>query len=344
MVGLEGLNVWSMHGVLRTVASDRCVRYGLIHMYFCACFILFLLFCFQLNSKFYRSYWSELNRKGLLFNYIETVSNSKGQSKTLLIQSCVQSSSVSASYIQWWFVPDTFVPRRYFRINEFSGLLNRPLVQTWKLAPTLLVQTSKISGLSEPGWTNHHCRWFMTEGWLDRQTERRTHRQRGPSNFTLQVQLTMIKVPNLNYCTKTICNKVHIPYCMFFILFVSPIFRNFSVNSTCSIHWIKSWKFHKILTFNSVFSYNNKIWFKSSLRFFLMVFLKKFKNIKLMDYIICGKNQGVFVKHWLCPRQQQSPKKAIFSAKVKVTRSLTLVSFERASLVEYACQIWSLYL
>ena len=38
--------------------------------------------------------------------------------------------------------------------------------------------------------------------------------------------------------------------------------------------------------------------------------------------------------------------KAIFSAKVKVkvTRSLTLVSFERASLVEYACQIWSLYL
>ena len=34
-------------------------------------------------------------------------------------------------------------------------------------------------------------------------------------------------------------------------------------------------------------------------------------------------------------------KKAIFSfkVKVKVTRSLTLVSFERASLVEYACQI-----
>ena len=34
-------------------------------------------------------------------------------------------------------------------------------------------------------------------------------------------------------------------------------------------------------------------------------------------------------------------KKAIFSTKVKgnVTRSLTLVSFERASLVEYACQL-----
>ena len=63
------------------------------------------------------------------------------------------------------------------------------------------------------------------------------------------------------------------------------------------------------------------------------------KNIPL-------KYQGVFVKHWLCPRRQQSPKKAILIAKVKVkvTRSLTLVSFERASLLEYACQIWSLYL
>ena len=35
--------------------------------------------------------------------------------------------------IQWWFVdPDTFVPGRYFRINEFTGFMNRPLVQTWK--------------------------------------------------------------------------------------------------------------------------------------------------------------------------------------------------------------------
>ena len=33
-----------------------------------------------------------------------------------------------------------------------------------------------------------------------------------------------------------------------------------------------------------------------------------------------------------------------FKVKVKVTMSLTLVLFDRASLVEYACQIWSLYL
>ena len=51
------------------------------------------------------------------------------------------------------------------------------------------------------------------------------------------------------------------------------------------------------------------------------------------------KNQGVFVKHYA--PNGSSMKKAIFSTKVKVkvTRSLTLVSFERASLVEYACQI-----
>ena len=56
-------------------------------------------------------------------------------------------------------------------------------------------------------------------------------------------------------------------------------------------------------------------------------------------YIPLDKIQGVFVKHYApgCNKVQ----KAIFSFKVeiKVTRSLTLVSFERASLVEYACQI-----
>ena len=47
-----------------------------------------------------------------------------------------------------------------------------------------------------------------------------------------------------------------------------------------------------------------------------------------------------------CPWQQQSPKLAFFSIKVmvKVTRSFALVSYERVSLVEYACQISSLYL
>ena len=67
-------------------------------------------------------------------------------------------------------------------------------------------------------------------------------------------------------------------------------------------------------------------------------------------YIPCQghkvKNQWVFVKHYSMPPAATKLKKAKFSfkVKVKITRSLTLVSFERASLVEYACQIWSLYL
>ena len=57
------------------------------------------------------------------------------------------------------------------------------------------------------------------------------------------------------------------------------------------------------------------------------------------------KNQGVFVKHYGMPLVA-TVQKAIFSfnVKVKVTKSLTLVPFARVSLVEYACQKWSLYL
>ena len=61
-------------------------------------------------------------------------------------------------YIQWWLVnPGTFVPGRNFRINEFSGLLNRPTVQKRKSVPAPFVRISEIYGLSEPGLTNHHC-------------------------------------------------------------------------------------------------------------------------------------------------------------------------------------------
>ena len=65
------------------------------------------------------------------------------------------------------------------------------------------------------------------------------------------------------------------------------------------------------------------------------------QTIQLLDLPVGPFRPGnnkmvVFVKH-KCPRWQQSSKLAIFS--IKVTRSLTLVSFERISLVEYACQI-----
>ena len=41
--------------------------------------------------------------------------------------------------------------------TSLSGLLNRPLVRTWKSVPTLFSGLAEISGLSEPGLTNHHC-------------------------------------------------------------------------------------------------------------------------------------------------------------------------------------------
>ena len=51
--------------------------------------------------------------------------------------------------------------------------------------------------------------------------------------------------------------------------------------------------------------------------------------------------QGVFVKHYAPNGNKVQKATSIFGfkVKVKVTRLLTLVSFERASLVEYACQI-----
>ena len=51
------------------------------------------------------------------------------------------------------------------------------------------------------------------------------------------------------------------------------------------------------------------------------------------------KNQGVFVKHYMYAPGGNKVQKAIFSFKIKIkgTRSLTLMSFERASLVEYIC-------
>ena len=53
------------------------------------------------------------------------------------------------------------------------------------------------------------------------------------------------------------------------------------------------------------------------------------------------KNQGVFVKYYMYALSSNKVQKAIFSfkVKVKVTRSLTLMSFERVSFMEYACQI-----
>ena len=63
----------------------------------------------------------------------------------------------------------------------------------------------------------------------------------------------------------------------------------------------------------------------------------------------CDIWEVVFVKYYVASMFTHTASKSgktTFSmkAKVKVTRSLTLVSLEKASLVEYTYQIWSLYL
>ena len=58
-------------------------------------------------------------------------------------------------------------------------------------------------------------------------------------------------------------------------------------------------------------------------------------------YFILKKKPGVFVKHE-CPGGNKITKKNIFfsiKVTVKFTLPLTLVSFERVLIVEYACQI-----
>ena len=51
------------------------------------------------------------------------------------------------------------------------------------------------------------------------------------------------------------------------------------------------------------------------------------------------KIKGVIVKHYSPPKQQSRKSYFKLQGQSQITRSLTLVSFERSSLVEYACQI-----
>ena len=72
---------------------------------------------------------------------------------------------------------------------------------------------------------------------------------------------------------------------------------------------------------------------------FLSEFGMKSYKLALLKYQRVNKEAKAFLN--ITPNQD-----TIFSfkVKVKVTMSLTLVSFERKSLVEYACQIWRVYL
>ena len=75
--------------------------------------------------------------------------------------------------------------------------------------------------------------------------------------------------------------------------------------------------------------------------YFIFMLLVDLQGMQSNRELQNKKNQWVFVKHYSIPPAATKSKKAIFSfkVKVKVTRTLTLLSFERASLVEYTCQI-----
>ena len=69
-----------------------------------------------------------------------------------------------------------------------------------------------------------------------------------------------------------------------------------------------------------------------------------FVSTLIINGFVWNENQGVLVKHYASGGNKVQKAIISFKVKVKVTRSLTLMSFERAPSVEYACQIWSLYL
>ena len=71
--------------------------------------------------------------------------------KCCLWSTGVSTESQNLTSVQWWFVyPDTFVPGRYFRINEFSGLLSRLLVWKWKSVPALLSGLARFPDYRSP--------------------------------------------------------------------------------------------------------------------------------------------------------------------------------------------------
>ena len=125
------------------------------------------------------------------------------------------------------------------------------------------------------------------------------------------------------------------------------------------ISWLSSWQQYTSVYSGFLGTYNVFFYIlKCSECFDFFFYPTIFKLQQSWDSCRNKSDLKKFVKHktsakksrcvceTLCPRQQQSPKLAIFRIKitVKVTRSLAMVSFERVSLVEYACQIWSLYL
>ena len=99
--------------------------------------------------------------------------------------------------------------------------------------------------------------------------------------------------------------------------------------------WLTASKFYRAN--NALFVAVDLIGEKNQVILELMIkpYMRKAETLIDLIDIYRKENQGVFVKHYSMPPAATKFEKAIFSykVKVKVTRSLTLVSFERASLL-----------
>ena len=175
-------------------------------------------------------------------------------------------------HVQWWFIyPDTFVPSRYFWINEFSRLHESPVSLDVEIGSKTFVRTSKISWLSEPRLTNHQC-------------------------TVTYVQLCFLRCDK--QASTPWIDRGLLP-AMLYIHDLQPRLKRISLVTT-----------NLCVKFESG---NAKTVVCRALTNYL-------KSAKRMSTVLVGygyyartkpyeKNQGVSVKHWLCPGRQQKPKK-----------------------------------
>ena len=99
--------------------------HGFWQMYFSENFMIFhwFVYVFLRQNLHKQVYFNHILFKFMMLK----VDISKIWSKKIEHQCFKYKKRLLLRCIQWWFVnPDTFVPSGNFRINEFSGLLNRP--------------------------------------------------------------------------------------------------------------------------------------------------------------------------------------------------------------------------
>ena len=137
----SGNSLVSLSSVVPVVSPSICKIHGFLTFFFISYINWMYLFCFG-----YLLFYVTVNDISVIYVMAQNVQADWRRRDVFVKLNCPWHQK--SIHVQWWFVyPDTFVPGRYFRINEFSSLLNRPLVRTGKSVPTLFVWTNKISRL-----------------------------------------------------------------------------------------------------------------------------------------------------------------------------------------------------